>query len=111
MGVNWGLVAHPGGGTYANPCVPEKSKRARVDTAVDLSVLATRFRAWLWPDRAIGKREARRLREEQNALFNSHCELLEAVKLALPMMEAIHEVPPRRARLLRRAIANATVHV
>lgn len=36
--------------------------------------------AWHWPDKAIGKREARRLRKEHNALFNSHFELVEAMK-------------------------------
>lgn len=35
---------------------------------------------WLWPDRTIGKRESRVLREEHNALFNSHAELLAALE-------------------------------
>lgn len=34
---------------------------------------------WHWPDRIIGKRESRQLREEHNALANSHAELLEAL--------------------------------
>ncbi len=38
------------------------------------------FHAWLWPDRVIGKRESRRLREEQNALVNSHADLLAALE-------------------------------
>ena len=33
--------------------------------------------AWLWPDRRIGKRESRRLREEHNALYNINAELVE----------------------------------
>lgn len=37
-------------------------------------------RSWLWPDRAIGKRASRHLREEHNALVNSHAELLAALK-------------------------------
>lgn len=31
---------------------------------------------WHWPDHVISKRESRRLREEHNALANSHHELL-----------------------------------
>lgn len=29
-----------------------------------------KFKAWLWPDRTIGKKESRRLREEYNQLYN-----------------------------------------
>lgn len=29
-----------------------------------------KFKSWLWPDRTIGKRESRVLREEHNALLN-----------------------------------------
>lgn len=43
--------------------------------------------SWLWPDRQIGKRESRQLREEHNALVNSHTELLEACKSMLDWME------------------------
>jgi len=35
---------------------------------------------WLWPDRTIGKKESSVLRDEHNALVNSHAELLEALK-------------------------------
>lgn len=38
--------------------------------------------SWLWPDHIIGKRESRKLREEHNAVVNSHAELLEALKQA-----------------------------
>jgi hypothetical protein len=34
------------------------------------------MQAWLWPNRVIGKRESGELREEHNALLNSHTELL-----------------------------------
>lgn len=37
-------------------------------------------KCWLWPDRTIGKRESRQLREEHNKIVNQHAELLEAVK-------------------------------
>lgn len=37
----------------------------------------TKTISWLWPDRIIRKRESRRLRDEHNALVNSHAELLE----------------------------------
>lgn len=36
------------------------------------------FKAFLWPDHVIGKRESRQIREEHNALYNSHAELLAA---------------------------------
>lgn len=35
--------------------------------------------SWLWPDHVIGKRESRRLREQHNALANSHAELFAAL--------------------------------
>ena len=35
-------------------------------------------KTWLWPDRTIGKKESRVLREEHNALVNSHADLLAA---------------------------------
>lgn len=34
---------------------------------------------WLWPDRPIGKKESRRLREEHNAAVNTATQLLEAL--------------------------------
>jgi hypothetical protein len=41
-----------------------------------------RFTSWLWPDRTIGKRESRQLREEHNALVNSHEELVGLLRRA-----------------------------
>ena len=38
----------------------------------------TAHKSWLWPDRTIGMRESRALREEHNAVVNSHAELLSA---------------------------------
>lgn len=37
---------------------------------------------WLWPDRTIGKRESRELREEQNRLVNRLAELEEVLTAA-----------------------------
>ena len=37
-------------------------------------------KSWLWPDRAIGKREAHRLRDEHNAVVTSHDDLLAALE-------------------------------
>jgi hypothetical protein len=34
--------------------------------------MTTKFHAFHWPDHVIGKRESRRIRDEHNALFNSH---------------------------------------
>lgn len=64
--------------------------------------------AWLWPDHAIGKSESRRLREEHNALLNSHAELLEALRDMLEWTERGDAAidPPTDAA--RAAIAKAT---
>jgi len=35
-------------------------------------------RSWLWPDHVIAKREYRALREEYNALYNAHADLVAA---------------------------------
>jgi hypothetical protein len=35
---------------------------------------------WLWPDRVIGKRESRLLREEHNRVVNFNAELLAALE-------------------------------
>ena len=36
--------------------------------------------SWLWPDRTIGKRESRQLREEHNALVNEHAAMRDALR-------------------------------
>jgi hypothetical protein len=51
-------------------------------------------KSWLWPDRAIGKVGSRQLREEHNAVVNSHDALLEALKAAIERMEAVAEGIP-----------------
>lgn len=40
---------------------------------------AREFSSWLWPDRVIGKRESRQLREEHNRLVNSSAALVAAI--------------------------------
>ena len=37
-------------------------------------------KSWLWPDRTIGKRESRRLRDEHNATVNDCADLLAALR-------------------------------
>jgi len=37
------------------------------------------FSSWLWPDRTIGKRESRELREEHNRLVNAYVRLQEVL--------------------------------
>ena len=44
--------------------------------------------SWLWPDRTIGKRESRRLREEHNALVNEHTAMLDALRELLREVDA-----------------------
>ena len=41
--------------------------------------MSTKFTAFHWPDHVIGKRESRRIREDHNALYNSHAEILNAL--------------------------------
>lgn len=43
---------------------------------------AEEFRAWHWPDHIARKKETRRLREEHNALFNSHARRTELLRRA-----------------------------
>lgn len=43
-------------------------------------------KCWLWPDHAISKAESRELREEHNAIVNSHSALLEAAEVARDVM-------------------------
>ena len=38
---------------------------------------------FLWPDRVIGKRESRKIREAHNALVNDYHALVEAVRAAI----------------------------
>ena len=40
---------------------------------------ATRTECWLWPDRTIGKRESRQLREDHNATVNAIADSLARV--------------------------------
>lgn len=51
----------------------------------------SRFHAFHWPDHVIGKRESRRIRDEHNALFNSHHELLTALAFVLPSIRGAYE--------------------
>lgn len=57
-------------------------------------------KAWLWPDRHIGKRESRKLREEHNALYNEHARLIAALEEIdsegyLPQIMQLLRVPCR----------------
>lgn len=42
----------------------------------------SKFQSWLWPDRAIGKRESAQLREEHNAAVNALAKAIDALKAA-----------------------------
>jgi len=44
--------------------------------------------SWLWPDRTIGKRESRTLREEHNATVNSHADLLACLRKCVDEMDS-----------------------
>lgn len=50
-------------------------------------------KSWLWPDHTIGKRESRQLREEHNALVNSHAELLAALQAVTATARTFRNVP------------------
>lgn len=53
--------------------------------------MKTTHKSWLWPDRTIGKRESRELREEHNALVNRVASLEAAVKQAEAYAEACRD--------------------
>jgi len=58
----------------------------------------SRFHAFHWPDHVIGKRESRRIRDDHNALYNSHAELLRALRLCeKPMQIALDSAEWREA--------------
>ncbi len=40
----------------------------------------TPVKPWLWPDRTIGKRESRELREEHNRAVNDHADALRVLR-------------------------------
>ena len=65
------------------------------------------FTSWLWPDHRIGIRESRRLREEHNALVNSHAEAIEACRAVLASIDTPEDMADAD-QLCRDAIANAT---
>ena len=44
--------------------------------------------SWLWPDKRIGKRESRKLREEHNAVVNLNAELVDIASEAITTLEA-----------------------
>ena len=46
-----------------------------------------RIECWLWPDREIGKRLSRVLREEHNAVVNVAAELRDVLELAVSRVE------------------------
>ena len=47
-----------------------------------------RHKPFLWPDRIIGKRESRRIREEHNAAINALADALEACRLVVDRWES-----------------------
>lgn len=73
--------------------------------------MSTPFSAFHWPDRVIGKRESRRIRDEHNALFNSHAELLAACRRIMDCAErGLTDAMSARdfADLVEDALAKAT---
>lgn len=59
---------------------------------------------WLWPDHVIGKRESRRLREEHNAVVNSHDDLLAACEAAVALFSPRLGLPEDIAANFRMAV-------
>ena len=75
-------------------------------------------RPWLWPDRTIGKRESRRLREEHNETVNQHADMLAALQeceawfnhpairttmIKLGEQSTFHKLQSNRRRAIRKA--------
>lgn len=65
---------------------------------------------WLWPDRVIGKRESRRLRDEHNAAMNERAEMYAALKvvaLTPGIRTHLEQYDPKALRQIEKAIAKA----
>lgn len=80
-------------------------------SGVGISSPASKFRPFLWPDHVIGKRESRRIRDDHNALYNSHHELLTALQFVLPSIRGAYEQDSDWSgdvKIVETAIENAT---
>lgn len=68
------------------------------------------FECWLWPDRTIGKRESRQLREEHNKVVNAHANLLEVLKLCEGNIASLNATHPavwgEWLQVVRKAVAD-----
>ncbi len=65
------------------------------------------FTSWLWPDRVIGKRESRDLRDEHNRLVNSHADLLSASELVMSSADWRGDTAVRAFKAMRAALAES----
>lgn len=54
------------------------------------------MKPWLWPDRTIGKRESRALREEHNAAVEEHVKLERAAAAVLHELDRGEKPPTAR---------------
>lgn len=68
---------------------------------------AGEFKAWLWPDKTIGKKESRQLREEHNKLVNAYERLRQEKYMRDQMREAFHNafIDESHDGLIRRLLA------
>ena len=66
--------------------------------------------SWLWPDRTIGKRESRQLREEHNELVNEHAAMRDALRGCVQALETHIADEARRAMLVPNVLCPCTDH-
>lgn len=71
---------------------------------MSMATMTPAARPWLWPDREIGKRESRKLREEHNRAVNEHAEMLAVL---LEITEHGTDDWDARMKTVRAAIAKA----
>ena len=67
----------------------------------------TPFKAILWPDHVIGKRESRIIRDNHNALYNSHAQLLAALEALCADSYLADPINADRMKQARAAIQQA----
>lgn len=65
-------------------------------------------KSWLWADQVIPKRMSRKLRDEHNALVNSHADLLAACRAAIRLADGGNAEHEAIFRQVQAAITRAT---
>ena len=70
-----------------------------------IALKAPKFAAFLWPDHVISARDSRRIREEHNALLNSHANLLAALEEMMSVFSDHEQYDEDSAAVIKKARA------